>query len=232
MINFFKKIIYRLLKKFPFHIYIYSYRLNQFVIVNPKLEPHDFRQIFWPDFKNLNNLELDILIFVGASAGINILNLISTNRFEKLITYEVNEANNKSLSFNLKDKNADIRMYGISLKGGGAIFSPVSSLSGSLTLNESGIDNSFSFNTISVYEFLNSHTSGNCTLVLNCNGFERPIIESLIIRKIKFKYLIVYFFDHITGYDKKLILSEISSAYEFVNIDGPYYIFKINNNLI
>lgn len=225
LINLMKKIIYRLLFKIPFHIYFYIPRFKSFIVINPKLEPHDFRQIFWPDFSKVRNYNLGIVNHIGASGGINSLTLYHNNQVAHIIVYEVNILNRRSLYFNLAEISSEIILKGVSEVGGVMSLKMASNLPGSLTLLGAGSRSAPLYDSISLNEFSKNIQNLKNSLVINCNGFEWNILNYILDLDINFKYLIVYFFDEMAGYDIDLLLNKILNSYILIDIDGPYHLF-------
>lgn len=226
-----KKIIYKLLKILPFHIPWYSLKFKRLLIVCPKKEPHDFRQLLWPDFNKTKNFNLGKICHVGASAGVNSLTLFNNNISSSLCVFEVNPLNEISLEFNLKGLSSKIYILGISEKGGCIQFKNVSSIGGSLSMSESSDSNSVLYDTISVSKFAKLFIGVHDTLVLNCNGMEYTIISEFFIQAIFPKILIVYFFSDIGHYSFENLFDLIQTRYQLQHIDGQYYFFSIKNNL-
>ena len=218
------KIIIKSIRKIKYHIYIPSFRLRKFILINPSIEPHDLREIFFPDFQLIREQNLGRLVYIGASAGINILNLRERNVVEEIVAVEVNEENKRSLYHNLKNLNANIRLEGVSKKGGLSFFSLSSNMSGSFverTANQNGRP----CNTMSVEYLYDVVVHDNTTLVLNCNGTGKIILEGIGAVKNKPKKILVYFFSQSAGYNRTNLINNLLQYYDRILEDSPYTFF-------
>lgn len=206
--------------------------------VSPKYTPHDFNQLVNLNFP-FKESGAKILIYIGASAGVFPITYSVLNKIENLILYEFDPFSLTYLAKNCDRhkhhfKRIEIRNYGCSgLNANTVTIRSVSDQYGSATTNpniasKQAIDITFSVKTETFNNSISDDLVGAYTdIIINSNGSESEIVQSILDSGIIFNKILLHKFDHIGDSSLKNVLQhcreiglKIEEQCGFVCING------------